>query len=195
MSYTIMGRVSGHHYIEDLRLMVPYRVAVTISAEDYLRSKDLHRALQQGTIMELQYAPNIPTQAMTRPHPVAVPTTAPDPSYLKGLGSQVEELRREVAGYKGLESKLEQQGYQLEAILGAIKDIHTTTVIENRYMGAIPGPSSDVVGGDAPAFIPSQIVPTEAQARVNIQTAEGADIGKAASKLRELRKRQQGDKE
>ena len=183
-----MGRVTGTHYINDLRLAIPYRVPVTISDEDYLQSKDLHRALQQGKVMRLPHGPVVPKEAMQR-QPIRVQAPGPDPALLKGLEQQVAELRRELTDLKTKQTEqMSQQTTALDAILGAVNKLgDSRTIVISDGQRPV---STDVVGGEAPAFIPSSIVPEDAEARVEIKVSEGKSIDKAASRLREIRQRE-----
>lgn len=178
-SYVVFGMITGEHMIEDLRIRVPYRTAVPITEADYLNSRDLHRAVQQGYV-------KVTAQA-------SIPTPLPAPGVLvAGLERRVEELQQALRSSedsrRGLEAKIDSQGQQLEVILAAIQKIPERTVVVAGTGRAEPG--SQVVGGAVPMFIPSNIDMGDG-ARINLGEAEQAsDLAQAAQKLRELRKRQ-----
>jgi len=178
-SYVVIGMITGDHFIEDLRLRVPYRTPVPITDNDFLSSKDLNRAIQQKYVKVVAQA-SIPSPAPTGNNPILE----------RRIGELQNALKESEKAREVLEQKIDNQGGQLAAILAAIEKIpERTVVVAGKGNGAF---KSEVVGGDAPMFIPENI-PLGDRARINMHESEGeADLEEAARKLRELRKRQGG---
>lgn len=186
-SYVVMGMITGEHYIEDLKLRVPYRTPMPITENDFLSSKDLNRAVQQNLVKVVAQA-SIPTPA------------APSQVNVQGLERRIESLQstlaESVAARKELEetmaAKLAAQEGQLAAILQAIRNIPASQTVVQGTNGQPVPKQSDVVGGEVPMFIPEH-TPLGTYARIQMTLGEGqADLGEAARKLRELRKQQGG---
>lgn len=186
-SYVVMGMITGEHYIEDLKLRVPYRTPMPITENDFLSSKDLNRAVQQNLVKVVAQA-SIPTPA------------APSQVNVQGLERRIESLQstlaESVAARKELEetmaAKLAAQEGQLAAILQAIRNIPASQTVVQGTNGQPVPKQSDVVGGEVPMFIPEH-TPLGTDARIQMTLGEGqADLGEAARKLRELRKQQGG---
>lgn len=183
-SYVVIGMITGEHYVEDLRLRVPYRTPVPITEVDFLNSKDLNRAAQQNLVKVVAQA--------------SIPGPMPS-GHSPGLERKVEQLTAQLAesekSRQELASQIETQGSQLSEILAAIKSIPAQTVVVHGSSSATNGnghKKSEVVGGDVPMFIPDH-TPIGTDARINMVESEGkADVGEAAKKLRELRKSQGG---
>jgi hypothetical protein len=184
-SYVVMGLITGEHYIEDLKLRVPYRTPMPITEEDFLSSKDLCRAVQQNLVKVVAQA--------------SIPSPTPHNNVL-GLERRIESLQSTLAeserARKELEvtmaARLANQEDQLSAILRAIKEIPATqtVVVQGTGNGHSSPKQSEVVGGEVPMFIPDH-TPIGTDARIQMTTGEGqADLGEAARKLRELRKAQ-----
>jgi hypothetical protein len=179
-SYVVLGMITGEHYIEDLKLRVPYRTPVPITEADFLTSKDLNRAAQQNLVKVVAQS--------------SIPSPLPFSVNVQGLERRVEELQVALLdserARKGLELKIDTQDGKLEAILAAIQQIPERTVVVSGN-GASTKPS-EVVGGEAPMFF-QENMPLGTDARINLHESEGeANLGEAAQKLRELRKRQDG---
>ena len=180
-SYVVIWMISGEHFIEDLKLRVPYRTPMPITEADFLNSKDLNRATQQNLVKVVAQA--------------SIPSPIPQGGVNPVMVRQIEELqvalRDSEKARKGLEAKIDTQDEKLEAILAAIQKIPERTVVVTSGNGASK-PVSDVVGGEAPMYFPENLsIGTDA--RINMHESEGdANLEEAAQKLRELRKRQGG---
>ena len=187
-SYVVMGLITGEHYIEDLRLRVPYRTPMPITENDFLSSKDLNRAVQQNLVKVVAQS-SIPS-----PMP-------PSQVNVQGLERKIESLQSTLAASEKARNELEAsmaqrlaaQDGQLSAILAAIKGIPAPqTVVVQGVNGQSLPKQSEVVGGEVPMFIPDH-TPIGTDARIQMTTGEGqAGLGEAAKKLRELRKQQSG---
>lgn len=189
-SYVVIGMVTGEHYIEDLKLRVPYRTPIPITDTDFINSKDLNRAVQQNLVKVVAQA-SIPSPMPTLPN-------------INGLELQVEQLnsalkdsqkahQEEVQARLRLETEIKSQNEKLNQILSAIQSLPAPqTVVVQGTNGTSGSRASEVVGGDVPMFIPENI-PTGDAARISLPTSESStDIGEAAQKLRQLRKTQGG---
>jgi len=209
---TVVGMVTGTHVIEDLKIAVPYRVAVTIAAEDVLRSRDLQIALQQKKIFPLQnnlgglkVRGHPPPRAV--PPPVT-PTTVlaeTDPRALNVLEASQNDLRQVIATQDARNAKLEAALRASQSEKDEIKGaLETTTQQFTEVMAAIKGlqagggvvtgqaSSTGVVGGEAPTYIPDVIKPKNADARISVkeEASTAASVEGSANKLRELRRQQ-----
>ncbi len=186
---SVVGCVTGTHIIGDINVVVPHRVAVFLTAEQVLRSKDLHRALQQGSIMKLDGG------SALRSEPVGVSAPA-DSTRVAQLEAEIKHLRRELEAALNREAGLQQVfaslGGQLAGIQGALGRLET----RGPTFGA-QGPNNaaavnrGVVGGSAPVFIPSQITPDVVESSIQVETSESGEstVTDARSRLRELRKK------
>lgn len=184
----VIGMVAGTHVLEDLGQDVPYGMSVVIPGEQALRSKDLWRAISTRCVFE------VPKKLM------GVPTVRADTDKEQQLELRVKELTEEVAGLRlalaAAESKLaaaeakedapNEYEEKLNRILQAIEQGKTS-------MPAIPAAKLlEEIDGTAPTFLPSSIVPQDAQTRIDIQgeQSESGEVSKAAANLRKMRKRQ-----
>lgn len=186
----VFGLVMGTHIIEDLGMDVPYNVTVTIPADKAARSKDLNRAISQKCVVVLPSAapPIAPTAPSFAPQP------APQVSFDPVLQERIRALESENQGLRdALQAALQQQAKtesKLDDILAAIKA--GGGVVQTVYVGAngqAVKPPGEVADGEAPAFIPAEIRPREAEARIEVQKDEatGASISDARERLRKLR--------
>ena len=50
---SVVGLLSGGQYLPDIQMMIPHKVGVFIPIEKYLKSKDLHRAINSGVVFKL----------------------------------------------------------------------------------------------------------------------------------------------
>lgn len=213
---TVVGMVTGTHIIEDLRITVPYRVAVTIAAEDVLRSRDLQIALQQKKIFPLQNnLGGLKVRGHPQPRAVPPPVTPTtivaeaDPRALDALTASQDDLRRAIASSEEhnakLEAALEASQSEKAEIKGALE---TTTQQFSEVMEAIKGlqagggvvsaagtSGSEVVGGDVPTYIPDVIKPKNADARISVkeEASTATSVDGSANKLRELRRQQKAE--
>lgn len=188
-SYVVIGMVTGEHYVEDLKLRVPYKTAMPITENDFLNSKDLNRAAQQNLVKVVAQA--------------SVPSSTPSLPNVVGLERKIDQLEsalrasetaraEEVQARKDLETKIEAQNTTLSQILSAVQAIPAPQTVVVQGGGNGVGKPSDVVGGDVPMFIPENI-PIGTDARITLPTKESSsDVGEAAQKLRQLRKSQGG---
>jgi len=185
----VTGLVSGHHCIEDIQVLVPYKTAVRISAEAALRSKDLWRGIQQGRIFQLDVAP-ITTLMSSGPS-----------SQEKRLAKALEESQKQVRALSESNSTLVDQNQILQGVVGGLQAQIEAIMASLGRLEARPidsvftrvsengGARSGVVGGEIPTFIPTQIKADNIAAQIQPVTEEvsGEGVLGAASKLRSLK--------
>lgn len=189
---TVIGWVTGVHLIEDIKVTVPYGTAVTIPAEAVVRSRDLQIAIQQKRVVEVANMMGNRAQ-VSFAQPAATPPSIP-PAELEALRNANDQLTRSV---EELRKQNATQQSQFQAILDALGTMSTKepTVVHHHHGGGngFSAGGSDVVGGDVPKYIPSQIKTDDTTGRISMQTStssDEADFDKSVSKLRELRKKQ-----
>lgn len=184
---TVFGTVAGTHFIEDICMDVPHGQTVVIPAEKAARSKDLWRGISSKCLFQLHTGAGPATATPTPPR------TVPDDvlqQRLQHYEQRCRQLEEENAQLK--ERLAEATGYnqKLDAVLAAIQGIPSSTVVVQQVASgtATPSPRTDLADGSAPTFIPSEIKPKEATARIEVkqETAE-SDVAGAAGRLRKLR--------
>lgn len=182
---TVMGLVMGTHLIADIGMDVPHGVSITIPGELAVRSRDLWLGISQKKLFRLG--------AGARPSGPGRPPP-PKVTEAEALLARNKLLEAEVETLKGA---LGEQGSKLDAILAALAarpQVINTTVIQGGPQTPVRA-NPDVVGGEAPTFIPSEIKPKNAEVRAEVKTAEaeGAGVSDAGAKLRQLRKKRTSD--
>ena len=185
----VVGMVVGNHVLEDIGRDVPYRTLVIIPEEQALVSKDLWRGISQGALCQIPSAPY--------PSP---PVTIHDPDkvrlqkYTIELEGHLARLQTENDALKlQLETGSDAHSAKLDEILKAVQAV----TVAAQPMGpqqsfAAPVLSKEeTVDGTAPTFLPSEIIPKDLDARINIQGEEQTSgaVSEAADKLRQLRKK------
>lgn len=181
----VVGVVTGGHFIKDIQITVPHRIAVHIPADKMLKSKDLYRDLQTGAIMKLAGDPVFPSHG----------TVGQDGGRVEALEQEKAQLKMaESEGVAALQKSLTSLEAQMERVLGAlakIADRPATTSVVHVGGSLLPTGVSEVVGGETPMFLPDNILPKDAEVHLQVQkdiSSEGGISG-ATSKLRELRKK------
>lgn len=185
---TVVGLVAGTHYIEDIQVSVPHKVAVFIPIDAVVRSKDLYRALGQKAIFKLDGGGYDPTPN----------TPVQDDGRIAELVEANRVLTQQLAEQQVLNSGLQMCLVTIQQQMATIQA--GVVRLEQRPAGNVmladPGlvakSLSEAVGRDAPMFIPSEITPKNVstdQIQVSTQTTEGTSLSAAGSKLRELRKK------
>lgn len=201
----VVGRVTGTHLIEDIRVAVPHNVAVPITPDQMIHSKDLHRALNQGFIFKIDGGAFHSTSSRV---PMA------GQGEIAKLKKENKELCRQLGEARmrneGLQRALVGLNTNIDGILtaiGSLKDnggkatpvalppnimqVFQQLVTQGRLqVGAAP--SSEAVGGDVPVFIQDEIKPKDAETNIQIEkvATEGSDVSASTKKLRELRQDQ-----
>lgn len=217
---TVVGLVSGSHIIEDIRITVPYQVAVQISSEMAHRSRDLARDIQDKKVLQVRGA--LPAGAAFRgngavPRPaaplsIARPVvTEVDVTEMRELKAQVARLNLELslalereAQLKareaqlqtlnlGLQTTLTAMSGQLQSIQGLLEELKKQG-IQVAHLPGLGGGFASVLGeGDeAPRFIPESFRKDDAKVNIQVreETTDAAGISSARSALRNLRKGQ-----
>jgi len=176
----VLGNVTGTHLIEDIQVSVPYQVAVTLTQEDVVRSRDLWVALQQRFIVKLRDFRQVPNP------PRSNNATSADSSDLLRLQEENRKLQSELRQSNQRTDGLE---YKLDAILAALGKL--STVSPRGETAPVEKPLSEAVGGDTPMFLP-EFSGTEAEARIKVKTQqeESGRVQEAAALLRRLRQQE-----
>lgn len=202
---TIISLVSGPHLIEDIGVSCHPGVLVTIPGAQTLISKDLYRGIAAKALAVVAQPPQTlakPKASQELTQALADLTQAQSDlsqatkqnealfarnAFLEQLCSEVQG---ELATLKARESKL-------DAILDAVNKPQTvvTQVISSETVtrnALVALPSEEVVGGEAPMFIPSTIK-SETMGGEHVGVQEGTSdsgVGAAAKQLRKLRNKQ-----
>lgn len=215
---TVIGLVSGSHIIEDIRVTVPYQVAVQISAEMAHRSRDLGQDIQNKKVLQIRGA--LPAGAVFRgggavpvPRPAApfsgrkMPvTTETNLSELRELKAQIARLNQELAASQekeasskareeqlqglniGLQTTLATMSGQLQSIQVILEDLKKQGVQISHIPGVSPNAFTRL-DDDAPIFIPDTFKDTsKANIRVKETTTTSSGVSSARSALKNLRK-------
>lgn len=198
----VVGMVSGHHTIEDIQTVVPYRVAVQIPGNLVQMSGDLKEALHLRKVFKLSGV--VPAGSVFRGGPVKR-AGAPNPvasqvqntSEVRDLKALVQRLTAQLTESKeretqlqtlntGLQSTLGVMSAQLTAIQGVLEDLRTKGI---QVVGIGPmAVRPEGIEDDVPMFIPSM---RDDQAKVNITVTEQAsttDLAASKAALKNLRK-------
>lgn len=190
---TVVGMVSDRHVVEDIGVIVPKGVAVTIPGPMTLMSKDLHRAISHGALLRIHEPPtavraSLPKEERDRYEGEIQRLSAQVDALMSRnrlLESQTETLQNELAILRDKDSKL-------DAILSAIHERPTMiqqVVQQAPLVAATKAPAEEKIDGDAPMFIPSTIKPDNVEERVLVQeTTSSSSVAASASKLKALRK-------
>lgn len=190
---SVVGLAMGEHFLSDIQVVVPHRVPVYIPAEKALRSKDLYRALSQGTIFKLDGG----TGYVQRPD-------TKDSAGVAVLKQENERLSRELAVAQQQIALLKEQlqapsaiQSQMTSIMEALGRIEATPKVVTQVMSGTQSTptveATGVVGGEVPMFLPDMSMPDTAEVRLNIQQSVSEDsVTGAASTLRALRGKTKG---
>lgn len=197
---TVVGIVTGGHVIQDINTPVPHRVAVTIPADQVLKSKDLYRSLQQGKIFQLDGGMIAPDPGETMP-PNDVQAKENE-RLRRQLADAKAQLAEAQAENKALRTVLERLEGQISAIASAAAAPNNTVAMQTEIITAVlekigrgntlvGAPATEAVGGEVPTYMPDHITP-EAEANITIEdeATETRSVSDAASRLRKLRQQQ-----
>lgn len=198
---TVVGMVGGMHIIADIRVAVPFKIAVNITPEQELRSKDLHRDITQKKILQLNGHRAFPVpvpHAQQRDNAAFVRIGTLEKEN-KELRRKVQEAERRSQGLQDLLGGLQAQLGGFQAALGRIESL--PGLAQPVVVHAAPGtasapvaaaPVTEAVGGEAPLFIPDEIAPKDAQANIKVadETSTTSNVAVSASKLKALRRQQ-----
>lgn len=190
----VAGLVTGTHIIEDIGISVPHKVAVHISGDLALRSKDLWIGIQQGKLFKLDGGSAFHMSPPRAPNP--------DTNRMAQLESENAKLRQELAvsqareaGLQNLLAGLEAQIQGVAMAVGKLGEApRFVQMVSPGAVAQVAQEATGVVGGEVPTFVPDRIRPdtAEAQIRPTIETTEKTNVSSAASKLRELKKQSTG---
>lgn len=211
---TVVGMVSAQHVIEDINVVVPYRVAVQIPGVLVLNSGDLQEALVKQKVMKL--SGSLPSGAVFRGGPIQR-AGAPNPmpsrnppsngAEVKDLKAQVQRLIKDLADSKAREVQAQEREKQLQDLNQSLQTTlsvmsgQLTTIqavleelkkegITVMATGLVSKGSLEASGveDDVPMFITSV---KDDDAKVNISVAAQAsntDLAASRTALKNLRK-------
>lgn len=201
----VVGLVMGMHLIEDIKVAVPFKVSVHITAEQMHRSKDLWRAISQKKIFQLSGNRSFPNTGLKPSAQKGVDTAriVALEKENKTLKQKLEQERQRNGGLQDLLAGLQAQLAGFQKALGRIESLPALSQQPVMVQGAQMAPvassapavaPSEAVGGEAPLFIPSEIAPKDAEANIQIadDTSTDSKVSSAASRLKQLRKQQGG---
>lgn len=183
---TVTKTTTGSLLLADIQVSVHHQVATYIPAEKALNSADLHRALNSKAIFQLTNsmplktpAPDVSRQALEDENRTLREALMRATQQSSATQLSVDSLKEQVQQLIATMGRLGSQPVVVQQVAGSVRAVEAAT---------------EVVGGDAPMFIPDDIVPTSAdvQVRVKEETSDGSEVSEAASRLRKLRKGQGG---
>jgi hypothetical protein len=129
-------------------------------------------------------------QTSSQAQPQSPPPSIP-PEELDALRSANEQLTKSV---DELRKQNQVQQSQFQMIIDALGSLGSKEVHHHHHgSGGNGSVGSDVVGGEVPKFIPSQIKQEGTEGRITMQTSTAMDeesFAKSVERLRELRKKQ-----
>ena len=204
---TVIGMVSGTHIIEDIRVTVPFRVAVQISAEQANWSRDLKKDLQEKRIVQIQGA--LPAGAVFRGHGAVPRAAAPingkrrqtftevNTVELQGYKDEIVQLKQELEASKekaaqlqslnlGLQTTLTTMSTQLQSIQTLLQELKKQGI----QVTAVPGtPGVSVsVDEDVPLFIPESFKKEGAKINISVEEkAQETNLSSSRDALKKLR--------
>jgi hypothetical protein len=194
---TVVGLDKEGVYLEDVRITIPYRVAVAIPPH-MVKSRELADAINQRRVFQLQGS--LPAGAVFRgtgavpragaPAPAAprrTPAKGPDPES-QSLKAENVKLRQELAEAKalnqGLQTTLTAMSGQLTAIQGVLEDLKKQGIQVQAVTGT---PRVAGVDDDVPMFIPP-VKRDDVTANFTVAGQEsGTDLDATKSALKALR--------
>jgi hypothetical protein len=199
---TVVGLDKDGVYLEDVRISIPHRVAVTIPPQ-FIKSRELADAINQRRVFQLQGSlpPGavfrgtgaVPRAGAPAPAPVHRPVHNTPDSESPSLKTENAKLQQELAEQKalnlGLQTTLAAMSGQLTAIQGVLEDLKERGISVQTVSGGLPiGPKTDVED-DVPFFIPS-VKRDDVSARFTVQGQEsGTDLDASKNALKALRKK------
>jgi hypothetical protein len=206
MLYKITNLLSTSLTVEDLGILLPAKGSCTVRADSWAQSNDA-RSLEakRWVRADKQYVQGQPPPSVVsvhRPPPAMVPQDPPPPvsqsridtpavsgvpvsqeSFDRFLKNQ-EELMRMMTGLAGaVPAGMDQINKSIQAMPApAVVPYRPGSVQAHEY-------SPSARGAD-PMFIPTKIVPDDAQANIKVQEGEvQTDVGSSVDALRKMRKK------
>jgi hypothetical protein len=194
-SITVIGLVAETHYIEDIRVQVPYRMAVVVPAPLAFRSRDLQTALQQRRVMQLGnvlpagsvYRGTGAVPGASNPNPLPVP--AEEPAQWK---AERESLLRELESSRAQTVQLRTMNEALQSLLTTMSGQLTgiQRVLETLKLQGVLVPTPERVTEVAPMFIPDNIRTEASEVSITVPESKvDTDLSGARGALRALRTR------
>jgi len=180
----------GSHLIEDIGVLVPQGVVVSISADQAYRSRDLWRAISQNLVFRLKSGPAPASMGTPQPLPDVTKDTSLLVEQNRLLMASLEEQRTQNAA---LLSAVDQQRRVLEMLAEKVStqkvEVQYTHAPGNAIAPTTPKVEGTIVSGpEVPMFIPSSIKAENSKTRIATNRDESeADLEEARNKLRQLK--------
>lgn len=182
---TVLGMTMGVFHVEDIGVMVPQGVIVTISARDALRSRDLWRAIAQNILFRLSSGPHmmvVDRAQQQQPQPQV------ESSHIEALEEQNRALKEAFQNQKSYNERLLQAMQEQRALLEALTSKVASTAQHSSVVPKSSVKQPVVETYDVPMYIPSVIKPDKSSTRIGKVEDESEDtLSDAQDKLRRLR--------
>lgn len=187
-SYRITNRMRAAVRLEDIGVHLQPAggkdASCTVAEHIYLASSDVRR---HAGWLKVEYVPDarpVPAPAAQAPPALLPPPAAPAPA---DTGDQ-HPLAADVKFLKGA---VEEMNANLAALVRLMENRPSDHVYVASFPGAADRPFSPTAQSDVP-FIPSVIVPKDAETHISVQEKDSSDEGfdESAAALRNLRRKQ-----
>lgn len=181
---TVSKTTTGSLLLQDIQVAVHHQIPTYIPADKALNSKDLHRALGNGSIFQLN-STMFPTPKKPQEDP-KMPFLEEENRLLKAALAQSTQQGN------ALQGSVDALGRQVQALAEALGRLAVSGPVVAGSAAPLQA-QSEVVGGDVPMFIPD-MAPTETDVKIQVQetVSESDSVSAAADKLRKLRRQQGG---
>lgn len=189
----VVGLVHNVHVIEDISINVPYGMTVVIPADKALRSKHLWQGINQRCLHKVPAGAPVPTQFVKKAPSSLDPDKVRMEAQIRALTDTLQKVQKDNHKLR------KEQSDKLDAIMAAIQNgvvqqaptlPHQSHGRQNTKTHQTQEDFPMVADGSAPTFLPSQIKPEGAEARIEVQGEESeSKVSSAAEKLRKLRKK------
>jgi hypothetical protein len=180
---TVLGVLVPTVVLGDIGMDVPHGEVVVIPAEKAEKSKDLWRAVSQRQLFRIMAGPHARGLPLPQEGAALVPSAGILVERARALEEENQALREAlVRQEREFQSAQRQNDGKLDAIL---------TMLSNGIpvVAGVTVPKGSEVSGEAPAFIPTSILPENSKVRIepNRKEVDGSGLAAAGGKLRELR--------
>lgn len=174
---------TGSHFLEDIRVSVCHGGDTFISAENYLNSADLHRAINSKIITVL-----VNTLAEVPKLPAI---TMPDESLRHENNLLRDALTKQSKQNAELQNSMVILQEQMTALLGVVSKAQPTQVTYVTSAPAEVRAPNLPVSEDIPIFIPTDLVPTDADVKISYSDSHTTEDSstETLSQLRKVRKK------
>lgn len=191
---TVNGRVPNGVYINDLKLRIPFKVNVQITELQYNRSRDLHQAINNGSVRKLLGPANViktpqgrREDALQRENLQLRQEKAVLESRLRSEGSSIQDLEARIfqgnERVRALESKL-------DVMLQLLQNQHSVQMTSpnttTQFSGTSVQTQAPVVDDTPTHYIPKMDV-TETSSNIEVRAREGRSLTGSMDALKKLR--------